>query len=804
MLALIILFPFLLPHSYAQNTFSQNNVIKNPFIYNCTVLPAPSPKADPYYSGFIKPSVTDLNTPPDAYFPVLIVFVQFANDPGLECSWWPKGSAPVFLNQMIASDKKYPVNGNWWDTYSEESELLSDYWMEQSRGRYHVIGKAVSVVLDYNYYHYEGNEGYKKINDDIYAKLKTMGIDWRQYDKWGTTFNVNQLSIQYTSDGYVDMIYKIMRSRPPRCDLPAGGSAALGESETQGMNYLIDPLNNIYINGDYYFLGSGVTLTPGFGGDENDTASYIIYAPLTKSASASFSEHEHGHYIFAAGHVNYGKMSGSGNQYGLDECLSPWESIYLGYMAPKIVNYDITDNQIGDYSSRNSSTTGEVLQVPVLSGNEFFLIANRTKKSLYDKIMWGDTAHDDPYRNINPNYGKGVYIYHVSGGYIYPAFIDQECADGLYSWSFRGYEHPDWSEDQNVEYYARDSVSYNNDMSLGSILCADGKSIFTWFSIGEKNSCIYCDGTDKIFTNKSEVWTSREFKGDRWDAWRTGYNEVFSPYSSPSTKDWLNNNTGIFIWLYQTDTSASTADFKIYRAGYGGMTEDDILAVTPPSKPMGVLSELTGCENNFQYPMIKWLHNMEPDMINQTVSAYDKKFYNIYKAESKDLGIAPSNYKYYATVNIDKDSIPYFIDYNEPIKCGGNTPVEAIRYTVTAVDNRGWESVKSDFASVIVNEDNVIFDNSSHLRPLTYELKQNYPNPFNPETKINFTLVYSSHVKITVYNLLGEQVSLLLDEFRQPGKYSVKFNGTGLSSGIYFYRLDTPGFTQTKKMILIK
>src|SRR5438045_1438237 len=130
-------------------------------------------------------------------------------------------------------------------------------------------------------------------------------------------------------------------------------------------------------------------------------------------------------------------MMGYGDEFGLDECLSPYESIRMGYMTTQLIDFWSNTWSIGDYSSRDSSKTGQVLEVPINGSNEFFLICNREKVSTYDKIMWRDTAHDDPYRNINPEYGKGVYIYHANPGTSgYPFFIpiDQECADGLWTW----------------------------------------------------------------------------------------------------------------------------------------------------------------------------------------------------------------------------------------------------------------------------------------------------------------------------------------------------------------------------------
>ena len=97
-----------------------------------------------------------------------------------------------------------------------------------------------------------------------------------------------------------------------------------------------------------------------------------------------------------------------------------------------------------------------------------------------------------------------------------------------------------------------------------------------------------------------------------------------------------------------------------------------------------------------------------------------------------------------------------------------------------------------------------MLDNFSHILPFTYELKQNYPNPFNPETEINFTIARSGHVKITVYNVLGREVKVIINDFKQQGGYTIKFNGVNLASGVYFYKIETPGFAQTKKMVLLK
>ncbi|MCI0449605.1 MAG: FG-GAP-like repeat-containing protein [Chlorobi bacterium] len=88
--------------------------------------------------------------------------------------------------------------------------------------------------------------------------------------------------------------------------------------------------------------------------------------------------------------------------------------------------------------------------------------------------------------------------------------------------------------------------------------------------------------------------------------------------------------------------------------------------------------------------------------------------------------------------------------------------------------------------------------------PSKYSLYQNYPNPFNPSTTINYDLVKNSHVKLKVYDISGSEISVLVDELQSYGTYSVKYNASNLASGVYFYKLQTEGFTDTKKMILVK
>jgi len=107
-----------------------------------------------------------------------------------------------------------------------------------------------------------------------------------------------------------------------------------------------------------------------------------------------------------------------------------------------------------------------------------------------------------------------------------------------------------------------------------------------------------------------------------------------------------------------------------------------------------------------------------------------------------------------------------------------------------------WERPLTDYLTdVISTSDNL---------PQNFYLSQNYPNPFNPSTSIEFSIPQESFVELKVFDVLGNEVVNLINEEKDQGVYTVTFNASGLSSGIYFYTLRADGFVQTKKMLLLK
>jgi len=92
----------------------------------------------------------------------------------------------------------------------------------------------------------------------------------------------------------------------------------------------------------------------------------------------------------------------------------------------------------------------------------------------------------------------------------------------------------------------------------------------------------------------------------------------------------------------------------------------------------------------------------------------------------------------------------------------------------------------------------------STIIPAKFNLSQNYPNPFNPSTRIKFALPKNEFVNIKIYDILGKEISTLVNENLTAGYYEVEFNANNLSSGMYFYKFESSTFTDVKRMVLIK
>lgn len=169
-------------------------------------------------------------------------------------------------------------------------------------------------------------------------------------------------------------------------------------------------------------------------------------------------------------------------------------------------------------------------------------------------------------------------------------------------------------------------------------------------------------------------------------------------------------------------------------------------------------------------------------------------------------------------IDNDPDSLIWSNTIGSFVNCFIDSAINA--FIFSSIDTIGNEtillSVSDGFAdtshSLIVNiEKSVGFIENSTDLPGEYSLSQNYPNPFNPATKIRYNIpvavlspVEALQVVLTVYDILGAEITTLVNAKQRPGSYEVEFNTENLPSGIYFYRITTEKYSETKKMMLIK
>ncbi|MDI6804914.1 MAG: T9SS type A sorting domain-containing protein [Bacteroidota bacterium] len=164
-----------------------------------------------------------------------------------------------------------------------------------------------------------------------------------------------------------------------------------------------------------------------------------------------------------------------------------------------------------------------------------------------------------------------------------------------------------------------------------------------------------------------------------------------------------------------------------------------------------------------------------------------------------DLYIFKSNadnsyYLWYFRRDNAKTSIQFY-DFN-------NDGKKDFIWSKTGTDNQGRLRLYADIFKASGLSD--IKDDPYTTIPQSVKLYQNYPNPFNPSTSIKYEISKRDLVTIVVYDILGREIKTLLNEIKNPGIYTINWNASNLSSGIYYYQLKTSSSTQTKKALLLK
>ncbi len=171
-------------------------------------------------------------------------------------------------------------------------------------------------------------------------------------------------------------------------------------------------------------------------------------------------------------------------------------------------------------------------------------------------------------------------------------------------------------------------------------------------------------------------------------------------------------------------------------------------------------------------------------------------------------GEVPARYLVYSSTSLPIDfnelsNVVYVTTGTSYTKFPATGDPNVYYFAVTSLDRHDNESVPTQtfgwsYGGTVVGVE------EATASPTTIVLNQNYPNPFNPTTVVTYQLSVVGGVDLRVYDVLGREVAVLVDAVQQPGRYQVTFNGEGLASGLYFYRLVANGLVETKKMQLLK
>jgi len=264
-------------------------------------------------------------------------------------------------------------------------------------------------------------------------------------------------------------------------------------------------------------------------------------------------------------------------------------------------------------------------------------------------------------------------------------------------------------------------------------------------------------------------------------------NEGFENWTDGEPDFWTTNNADTLITITQSNSSHSGSS----------ALKGECIPYFPPFLPvMGPIGICDG-DTDDGFP-IEFRYNSLKGFYKLNSQGGDQLFITLWvSVDTQAIGVGSILINNAASYTEFAIPITY-IDPATPNKCIISfqiiNPVGGINVTL------GSEMYLDDLELSM----DMVSDVEAELQPFAFQLEQNYPNPFNPSTKISWQSAVSGHQTLKIYDVLGNEVATLIDEYRVAGNYEIDFDATGLSSGVYFYKLIIADYSSTKKMILMK
>lgn len=316
--------------------------------------------------------------------------------------------------------------------------------------------------------------------------------------------------------------------------------------------------------------------------------------------------------------------------------------------------------------------------------------------------------------------------------------------------------------------------------------------------------------TGGVYSNSLQTVGNANFNSADWPGFN--FNWLYGePYWSLGLYKVSNSNqTNKYFYLDARDSdfggAAYNPDFFVVFDNTQGIYQYKNSSQTWTNIPQGGLisvwqirgqsSNTSGLQNYWSNVLVAVSNNSHPRLIwgpypSQSLTINNYKVYRKYGASAWQLLTTVSSTTYEYT--------------DETVTLSGQQAGTDVQYKVTAIYNTNNETSASNIVTVNVQGGEIEKKGYSEGFTLNeFKLEQNFPNPFNPKTLISYSVAENSFISLKVYDFLGKEITELVSEIKEPGNYSVSFEASQLSSGIFFYTLKSKGYTLTKKMILAK
>jgi photosystem II stability/assembly factor-like uncharacterized protein len=359
------------------------------------------------------------------------------------------------------------------------------------------------------------------------------------------------------------------------------------------------------------------------------------------------------------------------------------------------------------------------------------------------------------------------------------------------------------------------TISGNNIFAGTGILNGNRSGVYlstnngnTWIQTALNNKIVYAlavSGNDIYAGSDSGVWRSSN-NGSNWSQIFLSNVSFFAIAVSgnniitgSNNGIWLSSNNGIF-WLpanlsYAVNSLAvngnnvfaGTVASVWSSTDNGNYWSENTLHYSIYSFTYGGNKIIAGTSNNVYYSTNNGTNWTQTASINRTIYSLATINNNIFAGTfNNGVYFSSNNGSNWILINQGLGSNPYVMSL-----------LIANNYIFTGTGGQSvWRRPLSEIGIGIKSISSEV--------PSSFSLSQNYPNPFNPSSIIKFKIKDSRFVTLIVYDILGKEVVTLVNEKLAPGTYEATFAGSNLTSGVYFYRLTTDGFSDTKRMILLK